>query len=128
MKNPNRIYTTKPAVEPTEIPKRSASLVYSSQAHRMLLYAKFRGAKGFTREDWTRFHPDFKMRSHPKECIDKLIKYGLIRLSNEGKSQRFFITQQGELKLIHMAERNAENRLKKMSDVITNNFKNREKS
>lgn len=104
MGNSNRIYQTKRAVQPEQIAKRSASLVYSSQAHRLLLYAKFRGRRGFTREDWTRFHPDFKMRSHPKECIDKLLKYGLIRVEEGRDNQRFFITQHGEMKLIHMAE------------------------
>jgi hypothetical protein len=104
MSNPNRIYETKKAEKPKKISERSASLVYSSQAHRMLLYAKFRAKKGFTRDDWTRFHPDFKMRSHPKECLDKLLKYGLIEFVQERKDQRFFITSRGELKLIHMAE------------------------
>jgi hypothetical protein len=104
MSKTNRIYETKKAEKPKKISERSASLVYSSQAHRMLLYAKFRGKKGFMREDWIRFHPDFKMRSHPKECIDKLLKYGLIEFVEERQDQRFFITPHGEMKLIHMAE------------------------
>lgn len=117
MRNQNRIYGTEKIARPKKIDQRTAPLVYSSQAHRMLLYAKFKGVKGFVREDWVNFHPSFKLRSHPKECLEKLVKYGLLDFIEKDGMQRFFITSRGEMKLIQMAEAQQE----KIKKQLVNN-------
>jgi hypothetical protein len=107
---------------PKKIETKEMPLHYGAGAHRILLYAKFKGQKGFTRDDWNNFHPEYRMRKTTFEDLTVLAKYGLIVCSQE-ENQRFFITQRGELKLIHMAEKKEENRIRRMTETGKLNFK-----
>lgn len=110
-----RLYQTKAAVQPKTILKSNISIRYNSTGHRMLLYAKFKGSKGFTRMDWTRFHPEYRMRQSPLWNIRPLLAHGLVEVVGTDENQRFFITPMGELKLIHMAEAKVESERKRLS-------------
>ena len=111
-----RKYQTKLAVQPKTILKSNIPMKYGSTSHRMLLYAKFKGVKGFTRADWTNFHPEYRMRQNPLWNIRPLLNYGLLMVVGDDENQRFFITQAGEMKLIHLAEAKAEREHKRLSE------------
>lgn len=106
---------------PKKINTKNAQMSYSGTTHRMLLYAKFKNHRGFTRTDWHGFHSNYKMRRNPYENLVLLVSYGLLRVDGETRHQRFYITPHGEMKLIRMAEINQEREAKKIRDNLEMN-------